>query len=61
MIVIVGEGKRRFKGTCQRCLCVFEYDLSDLIKYISCEYVACPCCRKEVLHNPSQSEKGGAE
>jgi hypothetical protein len=61
MIVIVGEGRKRFKTTCPRCLCEFEYDLTDLIKYFSQEYVPCPCCKNDVVHYPSKSEEGGAE
>lgn len=55
MIKILTEGKRRFKVTCERCLCVFEYDLSDLVKYLSCEYVQCPHCKHDVMHEPNIS------
>ena len=56
MINIIKNGKSKFKTTCERCLCVFEYDLSDLFKMISCEYVRCPHCKNDVLHYPSKED-----
>ena len=56
MINVIVKGKRRFRATCSRCLCVFEYDLSDLVKYISCEYAKCPCCKNDVVHMPSSED-----
>ena len=55
MISIITEGKGRFKVTCDRCLCVFEYDWSDLEIFIACEYVTCPCCGCSIAHKPEVS------
>lgn len=52
MIQIITKGPENFKVTCQRCLCEFTYELSDLVKYISYEYITCPQCKHEILHTP---------
>lgn len=56
MINVIVKGNTKFKATCERCLCVFEYELSDLVKYITCEYVRCPHCKHDVVHRPSTEE-----
>lgn len=58
---IITEGKSNFQVTCERCLCVFEYELSDLVKYISCEYVRCPHCKHDVMHKPTKKLERGKD
>lgn len=61
MISIITEGKGRFKATCDRCLCVFEYDWSDLETFVACEYVSCPCCGCSVAHKPEVGDAPKSE
>lgn len=46
MIKIIKPGKKEFTVTCDKCGCVFSYELSDI--YIS--GVTCPECGKYVTH-----------
>lgn len=42
MIKVIKEGKTDFRKTCDKCGCIFEYDLSD----INDGKIECPCCKK---------------
>lgn len=66
-IKIIKEGKiTKFRKTCPDCGCEFEYDESDVLTdYGVClttyppqynTYVACPCCKKHILHGTTQSK-----
>ena len=50
MIKIITKGLEVFEATCPRCLCKFTYELSDLVKRMTCEYVACPQCKHQIIH-----------
>lgn len=65
-IKIIKEGKiTKFRKTCPDCGCEFEYDASDVsTDYGTClttyppqynTYVACPCCKKHILHGTTQA------
>lgn len=58
MTRIIKNGKTNFTARCERCLCDFEYELSDLSKkhgYV--EYIRCPCCGLDIRHNPITNEQ----
>jgi hypothetical protein len=42
MIKIIKDGKTDFRMTCDKCGCVFEYNVADIE---DC-YIKCPTCRK---------------
>ena len=43
MIKIIKEGKTDFRMTCDKCGCVFEYNVED----INDSYIKCPTCHKQ--------------
>jgi hypothetical protein len=43
MIKIIKEGKTDFRMTCNKCSCIFEYNVED----IHDSYIKCPTCHKE--------------
>lgn len=54
---ILTPGLKKFVVKCNRCLCEFEYELSDTYKMITTEYVKCPECNQELLHLPCSNTK----
>lgn len=49
-IEIIKKPTSLFTMECEKCECVFTYSIHDLVKYISIEYVRCPCCGKDIPH-----------
>ena len=43
MIKIIKEGKTDFRKACDKCGCIFEYNVED----INDSYIKCPTCHKE--------------
>ena len=43
MIKIIKEGKTDFRMTCDKCGCIFEYNVED----ITDSYIKCPTCHKQ--------------
>lgn len=40
-----------FTMECKRCECAFTYTIYDLVKYVTLEYVKCPCCHTDIPHD----------
>lgn len=54
MIKIIKEGKTDFRKTCDKCGCIFEYNVED----INDSYIKCPTCHKEYYgFEPEHLEK----
>ena len=54
MIKIIRPGKTDFRMTCNKCGCIFEYNVED----IKDSYIKCPTCHKEYYgFEPDYSEK----
>ena len=49
-INIIKNPTNLFTMECKKCECVFTYQREDLVKYISCNYVRCPCCKEDIMH-----------
>ena len=47
MIKIIKEGKKQFQGNCEKCGCVFLYEIADMS---GADYVECPCCGQWLYH-----------
>lgn len=49
-IKIIKEPTSLFTMECEKCECVFTYNIDDITKHISFEYIQCPCCKEEIPH-----------
>lgn len=49
-IEIIRKPTPLFTMECEKCECIFTYNIYDLTKYISLEYVKCPCCKEDIPH-----------
>ena len=50
-IEVIRKPTDSFTMECERCECVFRYNIDDLVKFISAEYVECPCCKIDIPHS----------
>lgn len=48
---IIKEGTKVFTTECDKCDCVFQYDISDVCIGFSYSYVRCPHCNMIIPHN----------
>lgn len=53
-IEIIRKATPIFTMECEKCECVFTYSVQDLVKYLSAEYVRCPCCGEDIQHYERQ-------
>lgn len=60
-INIIKQPTQLFTMECEKCECVFTYQREDLVKYISCNYVKCPCCKDEIEHSRRKKYTEGEE
>lgn len=60
-IKIIKDAPTAYTIECNRCDCVFFYNLADTIKYISCIYIRCPKCEEELLHHDRKKYTEGVD